>query len=369
MPGNPLRYWPVRSLLRGLQGPNLHGGPSVGLLVGAKVAAKKSTPVMRRIFRWARPAVAAAVLVAVTWRLGSGPFLDGVRALDGRALLAAAAIFLVTTVCFAWRWKTVADGLGVRLSMAEAVTAYYRCLFLNLTLPGGVAGDVHRGVRHGRDARDLGHALRAVVWERAGGQVIQVLLTISILFLMPSPVRSSMPFVALALAATVVVVVLVVRVQTGRGHSRWAHAWSTAVADIRRCLLNRRALPAIVLATTVAVLGHVLTFLIVARAVGVTAPVARLLPLAFLSIMAMALPNIGGWGPREGITAWAFSAAGLSAGAGAATAVAYGIVVLAASLPGGVVLLVEERSRRRRSRPGAVLGAWPSQHPQAGRTS
>ncbi|HEX4729990.1 MAG TPA: lysylphosphatidylglycerol synthase transmembrane domain-containing protein [Solirubrobacterales bacterium] len=324
---------------------------------------------MRRIFRWVRPAVAAAVLAAVIWRLGSGPLLDGVRALDGRALVAAAAIFLVTTVCFAWRWKTVADGLGVRLSLADAVSAYYRCLFLNLTLPGGVAGDVHRGIRHGRDARDLGHALRAVVWERTAGQVVQVLLTITVLFMLPSPLRSSMPFVALALAATAVVVVLVVVARTGRGHSRWQRARTTAVADIRGCLLNKRALPTVVLASTIAVVGHVLTFLIAARAVGVTAPVTRLLPLAFISIMAMALPNIGGWGPREGVTAWAFSAAGLGAGLGAATAVAYGIMVLAASLPGAFVLLLEWLPRRRRPRPEALLGAWPRQRPHAGRTS
>src|SRR6202789_1386150 len=294
--------------------------------------------IMRAILRWAPPAAAAVVLAAVIWRLGSGPFLDGVRALDGRALVAAAAIFLVTTVCFAWRWKTVADGLGVQLSPADAVAAYYRSLFLNLTLPGGVAGDVHRGVRHGRDVRDLGHALRAVVWERTAGQAVQVLLTISVLFVMPSPLRSSMPFVALALAAT-------------------------AVADIRGCLANKRALPTVVLASTVAVLGHVLTFLIAARAVGVTAPVGRLLPLAFISIMAMALPNIGGWGPREGVTAWAFSAAGLGAGLGAATAVAYGIMVLAASFPGGLVLLLERLPRRHGSRPEALLAGWARHRP------
>src|ERR1700750_2243691 len=158
-----------------------------------------------------RHVLAAAGLAVGVWRLGSGPLRAGVRALDGRALLAAAAIFLLTTVCFAWRWKTVADGLGVRLSLAEAVVAYYRCLFLNLTLPGGVAGDVRRGVRHGRDARDLGHAVRAVVWERTAGQVVQVLLTIAVLFAMPSPLRSSMPFVALGLAASAVGVVLVGR--------------------------------------------------------------------------------------------------------------------------------------------------------------
>ncbi|MGN6217710.1 MAG: lysylphosphatidylglycerol synthase transmembrane domain-containing protein [Solirubrobacterales bacterium] len=322
----------------------------------------------RGIFRWAGPAVGVAVLAAVTWRLGSGPFLDGVRALDAGALVAAAALVLLTTVCFAWRWQTVADGLGVRLSLAEAVPAYYRSLFLNLTLPGGVAGDVHRGVRHGRDVRDLGHALRAVVWERSAGQFVQVVLAVSVLFAMPSPLRSSMPFVALALAATAAAVFLVCA-RRGRGHSLWERARNAAVSDIHRGLLNRRALPKVVLASIVAVVGHVLTFLIAARAVGVTAPVTRLLPLAFISITAMALPNIGGWGPREGVTAWAFSAAGLGAGLGAATAVAYGVMVLAASLPGGLVLLLEWLPWRREPAPAPLLGAWHRQRPQAGKAS
>ncbi|HEX5608937.1 MAG TPA: lysylphosphatidylglycerol synthase transmembrane domain-containing protein [Solirubrobacterales bacterium] len=286
----------------------------------------------RSILRWAGPVVAAAVLAGVTWRMGSGPFLDGVRALDGGALAAVAAVFLLTTICFAWRWQTVANRLGLRLTLAEAVAAYYRSQFLNLTLPGGVAGDVHRGVRHGREVRNLGPALRAVVWERTAGQLVQVLITVSVLLLMPSPLRSSMPVVALALAAAAVVGVLI-RKRTGRGKSL--------------VLLDKRALPKVLFASTVAVLGHVLTFLIAARAVGVTAPVAQLVPLAFISIMAMALPNVGGWGPREGVTAWAFSAAGLGAGLGAATAVAYGVMVLAASLPGGLVLLGERLPRRR----------------------
>jgi uncharacterized membrane protein YbhN (UPF0104 family) len=306
---------------------------------------------MRSILRWTRPAAAAAVLGIMIWRLGGGPFVDGVRAIDGSALVAAAAIFLVTTVCCAWRWTLVARGLGVGLPLPDAVSAYYRCLFLNLTIPGGVAGDVHRGVRHGRDTHDLGRALRAVVWERTAGQVVQVMLTIVVLFALSSPVRSSMPLVAVALVATAVVGVLGLLKQTKRGNSRWALARDAAAADIRGGLLRRSALPAVVLFSIIAVLGHVLTFLIAARAVGVTAPVSQLLPLAFISIMAMALPNIGGWGPREGVTAWAFSAAGLGAGPGAATAVAYGVLVLAASLPGGLVLLLGWLPRLRGSRP------------------
>jgi uncharacterized membrane protein YbhN (UPF0104 family) len=310
--------------------------------------------IVKRILRRARPAVAVAVLAAVIWRVGSGPFLDGVRALDGRALLAAAAIFFLTTACCAWRWKIVARGLGVGLSLPAAVAAYYRCLFLNLTLPGGVAGDVHRGVIHGRDVHDVGHALRAVVWERTAGQVVQVVLTISVLLVLPSPLHSSMPFVAVALVATAVIVVLVLRVRTRHPHSRWDRARNAVAADVRGSLLHKKALPAVVLLSTVAILGHALTFLIAARAVGVTAPVSRLLPLAFVSMMAMVLPNIGGWGPREGVTAWVFSAAALGADRGAATAVAYGVMVLAASLPGGLVLVVEWLARRRASRPPAT---------------
>jgi uncharacterized membrane protein YbhN (UPF0104 family) len=299
----------------------------------------------------------------VIWRLGTGPFVDGVRALDGRALLAAAAIFLVTTVCCAWRWTIVARGLGLRLSLPAAVAAYYRALFLNLTLPGGLAGDVHRGVSHGHDVHDVGRALRAVVWERTAGQVAQVVLTISVLFVLPSPVRSSMPLVAVVLFATAGAVVLVDRMQRGRRRSRWQRGRKAMMADIRGGLLHRSALPAVALASTVAVLGYAVTFLIAARTAGVTAPVSRLLPLALLAVLAMVLPSIGGWGPREGATAWVFSAAGLGADRGAATAVAYGVMVFAASIPGGLVLVagwfhrqaqstgeqaVPRRQRRRR---------------------
>jgi uncharacterized membrane protein YbhN (UPF0104 family) len=294
-----------------------------------------------------------AVLAAVTWRLGGGPFLDGVRAIDGGALAAAAAIFLITTCCAAWRWRIVASGLGVDVPPGAAVAAYYRCLFLNLTLPGGVAGDVHRGVSHGRDAKDVSHALRAVVWERTAGQIVQMVLTVSVLFALPSPLRPAMPFIAAALAATVVVVALVLRGSTRDGRSRLDRARNAVMSDIRSGLLQKKALPAIVLLSAVAVLGHALTFLIAAHAVGVSAPASRLLPLAFIALMAMALPNIGGWGPREGVTAWTFSAAGLGAERGAATAVAYGVMVLAAGLPGGLVLVAEWLSRRRASIPQA----------------
>jgi glycosyltransferase 2 family protein len=308
---------------------------------------------VRSIPRWAGPAVAVATLAFVMWRLGTGPFAAGLEAVDGRAVLAAAAVVLGTTVLSAWRWTVVARGLGVRLSLPAAVAAYYRALFLNLVLPGGVAGDVHRGVRHGREVHDVGRALRAVVWERAAGQAVQVVLTISVLLVMPSPVRSSMPFVAGAAVAVALGVLLVGLVRKGGARSRWARVRNAVTTDIRSGVLRRDALPAVVLGSALVVLGHAVTFLIAARTVGVSAPISRLLPLALLALLGMVLPNVGGWGPREGVTAWVFAAAGLGAGRGAAAAVTYGVMVLAASLPGAVVLVVAWLSGRGVPRPRA----------------
>jgi uncharacterized membrane protein YbhN (UPF0104 family) len=267
---------------------------------------------------YARLAAAAGTLAVVVWSVGTSPFLDGLRAVDGGALAAACGLAVLTTVCCAWRWRTVARGLGADLPLRTAVAAYYRSLFLNVTLPGGVLGDVHRGFRHG--------GLRAVVWERSAGQIVQIVLTVAVLLVVPSPVQPTMPLVALALLAAAAGVVLAARVRP-------------AVArEVRAALLAGRAWAPIALASALVVAGHAATFLIAAHAAGATAPPSRMLPLALLVLLAAALPNVGGWGPREGVTAWAFAAAGLGASLGVETAVAYGVMVFVASLPGAVLI-------------------------------
>ena len=290
-------------------------------------------------WRWARLALAAATLGVLVWRLGTGPFLDGLRSVDAGPLAAAAGIAVITTVCCAWRWRVVARGLGVDLPLSAAVAAYYRSLFLNVTLPGGVVGDVHRGISHGRDTSNVGRGLRAVAWERTAGQAVQIVLTVAVLLVLPSPARAAMPFVGLAVVAAAIAVALVARVRPAVRRSWWARLHCRAARDLRHALLARRAWPPIALASALVVAGHAVTFLIAARSTGAAVPVSEMLPLALLVLLGAALPNIGGWGPREGVTAWAFGAAGLGASRGVATAVVYGVMVFVSCLPGAVVLV------------------------------
>jgi hypothetical protein len=282
----------------------------------------------------ARPLGGAGILAVLLWRLGTGPFLDGVRLIDGGAVAAALGIGALTTVCCAWRWSLVAGGLGLRLPLRTAVAGSYRSVFLNATLPGGVLGDVQRAVNHGREVGDVGRGIRAVVWERTAGQVVQLALAVLVLLALPSPVQSAMPTVTVVALAAVLAVVVLARA----GHSGWA---GTAKIDIRAALLAPRTRLRIVLASVVAVSGHVATFLVAARVAGCTAPLTRLVPLALLALLAMGMPaNVAGFGPREGVAAWVFGAAGLGAAQGVATGISYGVLVLVASLPGAAVLLM-----------------------------
>ena len=322
---------------------------------------------MRRspVWAWTRLAVGAGILVALVWWLGVSPFIDALHSIDAWSLAAAAGIAVPTTVCCAWRWRLVSRGLGSELPMGEAVGAYYRSQFLNTVLPGGVLGDVHRAVRRGRDVGDVGHGVRAVVWERTAGQAVQIALTVVVLMVFPSPVRSYMPAVVGSVAAVTLVAVLLGRALPRYAPTALLRLSRALVTDVRSGLLARGAWPGVALTSAVVVAGHTATFLVAARTAGSTASVVQMLSLALLVLLAMGIPaNIAGWGPREGAAAWVFAVSGLGAAQGVATAVVYGVMVLVATLPGAVVLLAAWlRPERPRTGPVTSDGGRPESRP------
>ncbi|GAA4940964.1 hypothetical protein GCM10023238_03310 [Streptomyces heliomycini] len=143
---------------------------------GAGALARLGTPAVRTRLGTLGGVVILAVLL---WRLDTGVLLEGLRRIDGPALLAGLGIGLVTTVFSAWRWALVARGIGIRLPLGAAVADYYRALFLNAALPGGVwgrrpSGRAARAERRGPGAGGAGggagadrRAARAV--RRGGG--------------------------------------------------------------------------------------------------------------------------------------------------------------------------------------------------------
>ena len=76
---------------------------------------------MRRDLWAVRPLAGVVILGLLVWRVGTGPFLDALRRVDGWSLVSATGIAAVTTVCCAWRWTLVARALGLRLPLRVAV--------------------------------------------------------------------------------------------------------------------------------------------------------------------------------------------------------------------------------------------------------
>nr|WP_045556698.1 MULTISPECIES: lysylphosphatidylglycerol synthase transmembrane domain-containing protein [unclassified Streptomyces] len=286
-----------------------------------------------------------AILVVVFWRMGTGVFVDGLRRIDGGTLAAAVGIGALTTVFSAWRWCAVTRALGLRLPLGPAVADYYRALFLNAALPGGVLGDVHRAVRHGQSSGDMGRGVRAVVIERTAGQLVLAVVGVTVLLVLPSPVLEQTRHAAgLTALAALGALAIWAAVRMGRRPSASAGGRGRRIravlAEARGVLLNRDSGPAVLFSSVAVLVGYVATFLLAADVAGSAATTRELLPLALLALIAMSLPlNVGGWGPREGVTAWSFGAAGLGASQGLTVAVVYGVLSFAAALPGALVLV------------------------------
>jgi hypothetical protein len=148
------------------------------------------------------------------------------------------------------------------------------------------------------------------------------------------------------------------RLLVRHGPARLARSLQTVAREIRGAAHHAATWRPVVLSSPIVCAGLVGMFLLAARAAGVDAGPTRLLPLAFIVLIAAGLPlNVGGWGPREGVAAWVFAGAGAGAAQGVAVAGAFGVLRLVATLPGLVVLFLEgrapadpARSRRRAAR-------------------
>ncbi|GAB3446053.1 hypothetical protein GCM10027570_16960 [Streptomonospora sediminis] len=311
---------------------------------------------MRALWPWLRVLLGVAVLVLLARTLGAEPFLRGIAMIDAPALLAALGIGAATTVATSLRWVVVARGLGLRLGPVRAVADYYRALLLNAVLPAGVLGDVHRAFVHGRRAAcepggAAGRAVRAVVLERAAGQVVLIVVATAVLATRPGLVGAAdrvLPSGAAAAVAGAVVVAAGGAVAAWLLRSRRTRHWRQRMAawagEARTALLGRDRWPAVAGLSVAALAGHLTLFVVAARVAGAAAPTLELIPPLLLALLAMGLPlGVGGWGPRESAAAVGFAAAGLGAELGLRAAVVYGVLALVASLPGAALLLPSGR--------------------------
>jgi uncharacterized membrane protein YbhN (UPF0104 family) len=303
------------------------------------------------LVRWLLRAAVLAVLAVLLIRVGAAPFLAGVQRLTVLAILTTVGLTAGATLLSAWRWTLVSRALGSPLPLGAAVGSYYRSQLVNTVLPGGVAGDVERGLRTGGAPGRRLHGLRVVAWDRAAAQGVQLAVSAGILLAFDTPLRPAGAVLGALLGVLTGGLLLAGRVRRGRQDGRLRRAAVALRRDLRGILGRPRTLLLAVAASALVALLHASVFVLAAVVAGAAFDPVRLLPLAIAVQVAMVAPvGFGGLGAREGTAAVVFAGAGLGAAQGVTAAIAYGALALIAVLP-GVVPLMLTRLRPSGTRP------------------
>ncbi len=296
---------------------------------------------VRVALRLAVPVAVVAVLVQV---LDMGRIAGLLRRADAGLLVAGLGALLVQNALSALRWRLTAGRLGVAMGLRAALGAFFRSQLVNMTLPGGVLGDAERAVRSQGDA-GLWPAGQAVVIDRAVGQATLFVVLFAGLILW---VMTGDGGLAVSAAPRAPVPVWVPVVAFGAVAALWAASRMERVRDrlrriaapLRVSVLAPGAWPAQLGLSLAIVACNIAGVAFCAAATGAALPALALVTLVPLVLVAMVVPvSVAGWGVREGAAAALWPLAGLSAEAGVAASAAFGLMALAASLPGAATFL------------------------------
>ncbi|UJW86216.1 lysylphosphatidylglycerol synthase transmembrane domain-containing protein [Devosia sp. SL43] len=281
------------------------------------------------------------VIIGLLWSLADGPgALALLAGADWRNLFLAFVAVNLQTIASAWRWHRVASRLGQTIPFGHAVAEYYLSQLVNQSLPGGVLGDAARAVR-ARHEVGLGIAAKAVIIERLAGQIAMFgLLTVALVWALFNPRGLALALGPEQLMAGTLVLLAVVALYLVASRLARRHRRRPLGASIATALFARGAWKEQLPLACLIVALNLASFTLCALATGTTLGLESIVVLVPLILCAMLIPTtVAGWGFREGAAAALFPLAGATAAAGFAASIAFGIIILAASLPGLFVLL------------------------------
>lgn len=291
----------------------------------------------------------AMVLLALLWHVAGGEDARQSLLSAHRGWLAAAVAFLtLQTVLSALRWKVTAARLGIHLGIGRAVREYYLSQVINVSVPGGIVGDAGRAVRS-RGAAGLLVAGQAVLFERLAGQAglfVMTAATFVVTFTWSGgvdwPTWLAAPMSVFVVAGLCLPFVFRAGARIrGRVGQTLDGFWTAMI----RCLVAREVIVPQIVLSLATTFCNLAAFACCAIAVGHGLSPVAIAAFGPLILLTMLVPvTISGWGLREGAAAVLFPLAGSIASGGLAASVAFGLMLIAASLPGSLAVLGRRQS-------------------------
>jgi uncharacterized protein (TIRG00374 family) len=309
--------------------------------------------------------VSGAVLAYLVWQIDIGQVVDLIGDANGLYLLAALALFLASTFGMAFRWQLLLAAKGIREPIAWLTRLYFVGYAAGQVLPTGIGGDAVRIVEHARRRpAQKGEVAGAIVLERvigAAGTLVMVAIGLIVSIGRYDDIESLIvvEVVFLALVTAGFVLLFSKRVARRLGwlgplaaRIRLESAGRSLYDAMHGYRLHARALLVVLVITVALQFVRVVSIWLCGEAVGVeVSPLVYVIlgPLLFLVMM---VPfTINGLGVREAFFVAFLDNFGVSADAAFATGFLFYAVTIAASIPGGLILLW------RSARPVVVRGA------------
>ena len=313
--------------------------------------------------------VSGALIWFLLSKIDVGEATERITDADLGMLLLAILIFLFQLIVCVFRWRAVLTAIGAFLSFVDALKIYYIGIFFNQTLPSSVGGDAVRVYKAYRAGIGLRGAINGVMLERAGTVIALVLVVLAAQpFFLPRVGEEAAGWIApvaifLFLGAVAGLALLMVLDRIPVSFHRWrlVRGLAALAADTRRVFLAPG--PALRIIGWAAA-GHVnlaLGVYFIAMSLGLNITLVDCLALIPPVILITTLPiSIAGWGVREGAMVAAFSLIGVAAEGALVLSLLFGLLVVATSLPGGVIWLLSSDRRNNMNVPGMEADAIPA---------
>jgi len=239
-----------------------------------------------------------------------------------------------TYVAQAYRWRATSIRLGLSLAPREALREVYLAALLNLILPSGYAGEAVRVARHGLTLPEQrGLAFRAVVYERAAGQVVFWSLVAAFIPSWYPVLGHRVPGVS-GVWIVVGALLLLAGIAAARGVIRLRRV-APFVAELNEALVARAAWRVMLATSLTSIASCLAMYYCALQAVGLTVSPLSFCRLGPLILAAMMVPaSVLGFGPREVASTVLLPLLGLDATRGLTASLAYGVLMIVSALPG-----------------------------------
>jgi len=293
--------------------------------------------------------ISIACLALLVYQIGAESLQVTLRQADpftiARLLILLCALFFVQAV----RWWLIGTKLGLKWSLLTAIELAFVGAFFNQLLPSSSGGDAVRAWKLTRAGVPIRHAVSSVVLDR-----VSALIAIGLIFCLGLSVlyRILGKYVG-SVDAKILYTALPVALMLA-GVAAWAYArfpsirQSRLVRSIGKLGSDAKVVflsPALLLSTTVLSLviqitvGYIVWRL--ASDFGARLDFIEFSLLWPVVLILSFLPiSIAGWGIREGAMVFTFNILGNPSSIALATSIAYGILMILASVPGGVIWFV-----------------------------